>query len=73
MFLYFVTALWWMTDAILERSSGDDLASVIDSVELPLPVTEVAGGAWPPVTRARIPSRGVGGGGGGLPSRGPEF
>jgi DNA-binding CsgD family transcriptional regulator len=54
MFLYLVTALWWAGDAIHERPSLDDLAALTESVELPPPLTEVAGGAWPLAARGRV-------------------
>jgi tetratricopeptide (TPR) repeat protein len=54
MFLYFVTALWWMLDAILERTALDDLAVEAASLELPPAVMEVAIGAWPLLARGRV-------------------
>jgi DNA-binding CsgD family transcriptional regulator/tetratricopeptide (TPR) repeat protein len=54
MFLYLITALWWMQDAIIERPSLEDLAALTESLDLTPPLTEVAGGAWPLVVRGRI-------------------
>ncbi len=54
MLLFLVTALWWMSDVILERPDQDDLATMIESVELPPGFTEVAGGAWALLVRARV-------------------
>lgn len=54
MFLYYVTALWWLTDAILERPSLEDQAKAIESLELSGPVTETVVGAWPLLVRGRV-------------------
>ena len=54
MFLYLVTALWWLVDAIRERPALDDLARLTESLELPPAVTDTAVGAWPLLARAQV-------------------
>lgn len=46
MVLVLVTALWWLTDVIVERQSQDGLAAMLESLELPPAFLEAAGGAW---------------------------
>jgi DNA-binding CsgD family transcriptional regulator len=54
MLLYLITALWWMTETILERPSQDDLASFTDGLELEPPLSEAGVGGWPLLARGRV-------------------
>jgi DNA-binding CsgD family transcriptional regulator len=54
MFLILITALWWMSDVVLERPAQDDLAALTESLELPPGFTEVAGGGWALLVRGRV-------------------
>jgi DNA-binding CsgD family transcriptional regulator len=54
MFLILVTVLWWLTDVLLERPSQDELATLIQSLELPPGFAEAGGGAWALSVRGRI-------------------
>jgi DNA-binding CsgD family transcriptional regulator len=54
MVLLLVTALWWLTDVIIERPSNEALAAMVESIELPPAFAEVAGGAWLLSVRGRL-------------------
>ncbi len=54
MLLIAVNGLWWLVDAILERPSLDDLATLTESLPLPSRFAKAAGGAWVFSVRGRV-------------------